>query len=241
MEQLKAEQISEANLVKLWLHSFELALSSGTEAGLREVLWKDVHWRDLMAFTWTITPHDTLETVIHDLVSCQAQVKARNFALSEDRTAPRRVMRHDLTSIEAFFSFETNVGRCTGLVRLVADHPQKAWVLATSLGELKGHEEPIDMRRPVGLALSRNFGGDNWTDIRAKTAAFAEREPAVLIVGAGQAGLAIAARLGLLGVDTLMIDMRARVGDIWRERYHSLALHNQAKLNHMPYLPWPPN
>ena len=35
--------------------------------------------------------------------------------------------------------------------------------------------------------------------------------------------------------------MRARVGDIWRERYHSLALHNQIKLNHMPYLPWPPN
>ena len=60
-------------------------------------------------------------------------------------------------------------------------------------------------------------------------------------MGAGQAGLAIAARLGLLGVDTLIVDKRARVGDIWRERYHSLALHNQVKLNHMPYLPWPPN
>ena len=241
MDQSKAGQISEANLVKRWLTSFESALSSGTEAALQEVLWKDVHWRDLMAFTWTITPHDTLEAVIHDFITCQRQVNARNFSLSEDRTAPRRVMRHGLASIEAFFSFETKVGRCTGIVRLVADHPEKAWVLATSLGELKGHEEPINMRRPAGSAFSRNFGGDNWTDIRAKTAAFADRDPAVLIVGAGQAGLAIAARLGLLGVDTLMIDMRDRVGDIWRERYHSLALHNQAKLNHMPYLPWPPN
>ena len=241
MDQSQAGQISEANLVKRWLTSFESALSSGTEAALQEVLWKDVHWRDLMAFTWTITPHDTLDAVIHDFITCQRQVNARNFSLSEDRTAPRRVMRHGLASIEAFFSFETKVGRCTGIVRLVADHPEKAWVLATSLGELKGHEEPINMRRPAGSAFSRNFGGDNWTDIRAKTAAFADRDPAVLIVGAGQAGLAIAARLGLLGVDTLMIDMRDRVGDIWRERYHSLALHNQAKLNHMPYLPWPPN
>ena len=241
MDQLQAGQISEANLVKRWLTSFESALSSGTEAALQEVLWKDVHWRDLMAFTWTITPHDTLDAVIHEFITCQRQVNARNFSLSEDRTAPRRVMRHGLASIEAFFSFETKVGQCTGIVRLVADHPEKAWVLATSLGELKGHEEPINMRRPAGSAFSRNFGGDNWTDIRAKTAAFADRDPAVLIVGAGQAGLAIAARLGLLGVDTLMIDMRNRVGDIWRERYHSLALHNQAKLNHMPYLPWPPN
>ena len=113
--------------------------------------------------------------------------------------------------------------------------------MATSLDELKGHEEPVDLRRPTGEAYSRNFGGDNWTDIRAKAAAFADRDPAVLIVGAGQAGLAIAARLGLLGVDTLLVDYRGRVGDIWRERYHSLALHNQVKLNHMPYLPWPPN
>ena len=241
MEHEEAGVISEADLVKRWLASFERALSSGTVAALREVLWSDVHWRDLMAFTWTITPHDTLDFTVTDFIRCQKEVNARNFTLSEERTAPRRVMRHGVASIEAFFAFETNAGRCTGIVRLVADHPEKAWVLATSLGELKGHEEPINMRRPVGLATSRNFGGDNWTDIRAKTAAFADRDPAVLIVGAGQAGLAIAARLGLLGVDTLMIDKRDRVGDIWRERYHSLALHNQAKLNHMPYLPWPPN
>ena len=63
----------------------------------------------------------------------------------------------------------------------------------------------------------------------------------MLIVGAGQAGLSIAARLRLLGVDTLVVDKLPRVGDVWRERYHSLALHNQINLNHLPYLPWPPS
>ncbi|MFO1143017.1 MAG: NAD(P)/FAD-dependent oxidoreductase [Amaricoccus sp.] len=208
---------------------------------MRKILWSDFHWRDLMAFTWTVTPHDDLEAGIESLVCHQAEVKARNFRLRENATPPRRVRRHGVDSIEAFITFETEIGRCTGLVRLVADEPEKAWVLATSLDELKGHEEPIYQNRPAGSAYSRNFGGDNWSDIRAKDITYADRDPAVLIVGAGQAGLAIAARLRLLGVDTLVVDMRARVGDIWRERYHSLALHNQVNLNHMPYIPWPPN
>ncbi len=224
-----------------WLAAFEAALTIGSEAALRRILWTEVHWRDLMAFTWTITPHDSLDAAVTGLLAAQPTIKASNFRFADHRTAPRRVMRHGVESIEAFFSFETATARCSGIVRLVADAPDKAWVIATSLDEMKGHEEPINMRRQAGSAFSRNFGGDNWTDIRAKKSSFTDREPAVLIVGAGQAGLAIAARLGLLGVDTLIVDKCERVGDIWRNRYHSLALHNQVKLNHMPYLPWPPN
>ncbi len=232
----------EAQAVINWLASFEAALASGSETALQRVLWaRALHWRDLMAFTWTITPHDTLDAAVSELVKAQPVIRARNFRLAEHRTAPRRVMRHGVSSIEAFFSFETETARCSGIVRLVADEPEKAWVIATQLDEVKGHEEPIGLRRPTGSAYSRTFGGDNWSDRRRKAQAYDDHDPAVLIVGAGQAGLAIAARLGLLGVDTLIVDMRDRVGDIWRERYHSLALHNQVKLNHMPYLPWPPN
>lgn len=233
---------SEEQAVIQWLAAFEAALAQGTPAALAAVLWEpETHWRDLMAFTWTITPHDTAAATIAGLVAAQPTIKARNFRLGENRTAPRRVMRHGVASIEAFFAFETETARCSGIVRLVADAPEKAWVLATQIDEIKGHEEPINMRRPAGSAYSRTFGGDNWSDNRRKAQEYADHDPTVLIVGAGQAGLAIAARLGLLGVDTLLVDMRDRVGDIWRERYHSLALHNQVKLNHMPYLPWPPN
>ncbi len=242
MNEIMVAARSEAQAVINWLASFEAALASGTEAALARVFWsREVHWRDLMAFTWTITPHDTLAATTADLLRTQPAIKARNFRLAEHRTAPRHVMRHGVPSIEAFFSFETETARCSGIVRLVVDDPEKAWVIATQLDELKGHEEPVGLRRPTGSAYSRTFGGDNWSDRRRKAQAYDDHDPAVLIVGAGQAGLAIAARLGLLGVDTLLVDMRDRVGDIWRERYHSLALHNQVKLNHMPYLPWPPN
>jgi len=60
-------------------------------------------------------------------------------------------------------------------------------------------------------------------------------------VGGGQAGLSIAARLTQLGVDTLIVDRHPRIGDNWRKRYHALTLHNQVHVNHLPYMPFPPN
>jgi thioredoxin reductase len=236
------EMVDEAQQVNRWLERFEQAMQDGTAAAIA-ALWAedDAHWRDSLALTWTIAPHDTPEAVIAGLVAAAGRFSPRNFRISPGRLPPRIAQRHERRVIEAFISFETNVGRASGLLRLLADDPDKAWVLATSLDEIKGSEEPVDKLRPAGSAYSRNFGGENWSDIRARTRSFEDREPTVVIVGAGQAGLAIAARLGLLGVDTLLVDQRERVGDIWRERYHSLALHNQVVLNHLPYLPWPPN
>ena len=143
--------------------------------------------------------------------------------------------------IEAIFAFETASGRGAGVVRLPAEAPSRAYVLLTSLEELKGFEEKVDARRPSGEAYSRNFGGDNWLDQRVKSQAYADREPAVLVIGAGQAGLAVAARLGRMDVDTLVVERHGRVGDNWRKRYHSLALHNQIHVNHLPYMPFPPS
>ncbi len=60
------------------------------------------------------------------------------------------------------------------------------------------------------------------------------------MVGGGQAGLCIAARLHQLGIDTLIVDRHERVGDNWRKRYHSLTLHNEVHVNHLPYMPFPP-
>ena len=62
----------------------------------------------------------------------------------------------------------------------------------------------------------------------------------MLVVGGGQAGLSIAARLTQLQIDTLVVDREARIGDNWRNRYHALVLHNQTHANHLPYMHFPP-
>ena len=93
---------------------------------------------------------------------------------------------------------------------------------------------------PARRAYSRDFRGPNWLDLRKAAAAYTDRDPTVLVVGGGQAGLSIAARLGQLGVDTLIVDRLPRIGDNWRKRYHALTLHNQVHVNHLPYMPFPP-
>ena len=107
--------------------------------------------------------------------------------------------------------------------------------------QITGFEETIGEARPTGEAYSRDFLGPNWLDQRQSAIAFADRNPAVLVVGGGQAGLSLAARLTQLNVDTLIVDREQRVGDNWRNRYHALTLHNQVHVNHLPYMPFPPN
>lgn len=231
----------DADHVSQWLSEFEAALQTSDRDVLATLFAEDCHWRDLLAFTWNITPHSGRTAIVDRLIEVQPQTRARNFGLASNRTPPRRVKRIGTEVIEAIFRFETEDGVGHGVVRLLASQPNKAWVLMTSLDELKGHEEPVYARRPGGSAYSRNFGGENWADRRKREQAFHDSEPTVLIVGAGQAGLSVAARLRLLGVAALVVDKLPRVGDVWRERYHSLALHNQLALNHMAYMPFPPS
>ena len=43
-----------------------------------------------------------------------------------------------------------------------------------------------------------------------------------------------------MGVNTLVIDQNASVGDNWRKRYHQLVLHDPVWYDHLPYLNFPP-
>lgn len=232
--------VSDEALVQQWLSSLEAALQTGNADAVASLFTPDdCHWRDLFAFTWHITPHRGAREIGAALVAGQAVVRARGFALARNRTAPRRMQRAGNTVIEAIFSFETEAGRGYGVVRLPAGNPGQAFQMMTSLHELKGFEEHLGLNRRTGSTYSRNFGGLNWKDQRLKAQRYEDREPVVLIVGGGQAGLTAAARLVQLGVDTLVIDRHERIGDCWRKRYHSLALHNYTDINHMPYMPFP--
>jgi len=231
---------SEAQLVEQWLDRLDAALLGESKASVAALFADDGHWRDLFAFTWSITPRQGAEEIASLMVAKQPATQARGFAIAQGRTPPRRVQRAGVDIIEGIFQFETQLGRGFGVVRLLAAEPSKAFQVMTSLHELKGFEERVGKRRPTGEAYSRNFGGTNWKDQRIASQEYADREPVVLVVGGGQAGLSIAATLGRIGVDTLVVDKFERVGDCWRQRYHSLALHNDTSFNHLPYMPFPP-
>jgi len=116
------------------------------------------------------------------------------------------------------FRFTTRTGRGIGHLRL---REGRAWTLLTALRELKGHEEPAGPRRVHYVQPGADEGRY------------------VVIVGGGQAGIALGARLKRLGVPALIVEKNARAGDSWRKRYESLCLHDPVWYDHLPYMPFP--
>jgi cation diffusion facilitator CzcD-associated flavoprotein CzcO len=233
-----------ATIAQRWLEQLEAALASGDRSRLARLFQAECYWRDVLALTWDIRTIRGSDAVVPELSVHATRARPTGFKLDLDRTPPRHVTRAGTDALEAVFNFETAQGRGSGILRLRPDGDDasavKAWTLLTALDELKGHEERLGRARAPGKTYARDFRGPNWLDQRNAAAEYADRDPTVLVVGGGQAGLSIAARLTQLGVDTLIVDREPRIGDNWRKRYHALVLHNQVHVNHLPYMPFPP-
>src|SRR5256885_11596913 len=228
-----------------WLAAFENALAAPDDGALKKLFHPDSYGRAALALSWTLQPINGRDAILKTLTAQAASAAPTGFAIDPDRAPPRKVTRAGTDCIEAIFKFEIRTGRGDGIIRLIGDADDgnrlKAWTLLTALQELKGFEEQLGAARPRGNAYSRDFRGPNWLDLRKASNDYADRDPTVLVIGGGQSGLCIAARLKQLNVDTLIVDRWPRIGDNWRKRYHALTLHNQVQVNHLPYMLFPPS
>jgi putative flavoprotein involved in K+ transport len=210
-----------------WLSRFEDALTEGDSAAAAELFAEDGFWRDLVSFTWNIKTVEGPAGVKDMLDHTVGQVKPRAFRATEPPAEAEGVT-------EAWIEFETEVGRGTGHLRL---RDGKAWTLLTSLSELKGHEES----RPQGVDHGAEPDRETWLENREREAAELgyETQPYVVIIGGGQGGIALGARLRQLRVPTIIVERNARPGDSWRKRYKSLCLHDPVWYDHLPYIKFP--
>ena len=226
-----------------WLSGLNAALQTNDARRLGALFRPDCDWRDIVALTWTIETVSDRDPVARRLLEAAAATGARDFAVDPERHPPRDVERAGEECIEAILKFETKVGRGAGILRLKRSDCRTgaalAWTLLTSLEELKGYEEETILENAEEPAFERDFHGPNWLDRRRRASTYEDREPDVLIVGGGHAGITAAARLKGLGIEALVVDRMERIGDNWRKRYHGLKLHNQKHSNHFPYLPFP--
>ena len=133
---------AERVVVEQWLTKFNEALQVSDPQAVAALFADDCHWRDLFAFTWSITPTQGAEAIASLLLAKQATVKAHGFQIAPNRTAPRHTKRAGLDLIEAIFYYETKIGRGFGVLRLLASAPGKAFQLMTNLHELMqiGHQ-----------------------------------------------------------------------------------------------------
>ena len=217
--------------VDQWLSRFEDALTEGDSSAAAQLFADDGFWRDLVSFTWNIKTVEGPAGVKDMLDRTLGHVKPRGFRTTEPPAEAEGVT-------EAWIEFETEVGRGHGHLRL---RDGKAWTLLTTLDELKGHEQAGPGRRPKGVEHGADPERETWLESREREAAELgyETQPYVVIVGGGQGGIALGARLRQLRVPTIIVERNARPGDSWRNRYKSLCLHDPVWYDHLPYIKFP--
>ena len=217
------------------LDDLEAGLASRNSAAVANLFEEAGYWRDLVSFTWNIKTMEGRAQIAAMLDSQLPSIRPHGFVVT-----PGEAATDGGGFVQAWIDFETETGRGHGHVRI---RDGKIWTLLTTLVELKGYEEPRGAKRPLGVAHHVEPGRQNWAEARAAEAAALGHttQPEVLILGGGQGGIALGARLRQLGVPTIIIEKNERPGDSWRKRYKSLCLHDPVWYDHLPYIPFPEN
>ena len=217
------------------LESLEAALKRGDTQAAVDLFQPECYWRDLVAFTWNIKTLEGREQIAAMLDAQLGAIKPSKLRLADGEPATET---DGVT--QGWITFETGVARGNGFIRLKEG---RIWTLLTTMAELKGHEEPKGFRRPMGAEHGARRDRTSWKERREAEldALGVSEQPYCLIVGGGQGGIGLGARLRQLGVPTIIVDKNERPGDAWRKRYKTLCLHDPVWYDHMPYLPFPDN
>ena len=215
------------------LDALDKALSAAEVDRAVDLFQDDGYWRDLVTFTWNIKTMEGKEQIRAMLKARLADTRPSNWKIAEGEDASEA---DGIT--ESWIQFETAVARGFGHLRLkdgrildVADDDERtqgarraAWLRPSDGGETR-------RRTPSKNVEGRTRGGIAELGF--------SRQPYCVIVGGGQGGIALAARLRQLNVPTIIVEKNEKPGDSWRKRYKSLCLHDPVWYDHLPYLPFP--
>jgi putative flavoprotein involved in K+ transport len=214
-----------------WLAQFSAAVERRDATEAAALFANDGYWRDLLTFTWNIKTTEGRAAIEDMLQATLASARPSGWTITGTPTG-------DANGVEAWFAFETPVARGEGVLRLRGG---LCHILFTAMKELKGFEEQRGFTRPTGVRHQADPHRVTWQDARRREqeALGYTEQPYVVVIGGGQGGMALGARLKQLNVPTLIIDKLDRPGDAWRQRYRTLVLHDPVWFDHLPYLPFP--
>jgi len=214
-----------------WLEQFSTALDKGDSKAVADLFDAEGFWRDFVTFTWNLKTMEGRDEIIDMLDATLTHVKPGNWQLTGEATEADGIT-------EGWLTFETSVATGEAHIRL---NDKGCWTLLTTMKSLKGHEEPSGRNREMGVAHGADSDRKTWLESRADEEASLgyDTQPYCVIIGGGQGGIGLGARLRRLGVPTIIIEKNERAGDSWRNRYKSLCLHDPVWYDHLPYLKFP--
>ncbi|KAI9066767.1 FAD/NAD-P-binding domain-containing protein [Trametes sanguinea] len=226
-----------------WTARLSSALQAADAAGTGDLFLPHGWMRDLLVFGWDIRALEGKAKVQAYLQDTLQDAQVTDFNLSDDIHLPSQVSyipQIQAIDVELAFTFECRKGHGHGYARLLPDTDGafKALSVMMMLYDIAGHEESRT------LPLRDDLTGVPGRNMQKELAAWVdevETNPHVLIVGAGQTGLQLAARMKAMQIPTLVIERSARIGDHWRRRYPTLTLHTIKRHHTLLYQPYPTN
>jgi putative flavoprotein involved in K+ transport len=216
-----------------WIAAFSEALDARDAASAAALFGDECFWRDLAAFTWNVKTMEGRDEIEAMLAAQLDSVGPTAWRVEGEPTFAGGVL-------EAWIKFETRLARGRSILRL---KDGRAWTLLTAIEELKGFEERKGPTRPMGAQHGVYRREETWLEAKGAEEEALEtgRQPYCVVIGGGQGGIALGARLKQLNVPTIILEKNARPGDSWRNRYRSLVLHDPVWYDHLPYIPFPEN
>ncbi|CAG7915956.1 unnamed protein product [Penicillium olsonii] len=187
-------------------------------------------WRDKLSFTWDFRTFNFRDAILKAATDLLSQTKARNFELLAPAPSISRPYP-DFSQLQFVVSFETELVTASAVINAVLT--QDGWKIYTMHTVAESLKQFPEQAAPDGHMT----GITSWESQRAE--AINTVDPEVLIIGGGQNGLAMAARLKVLGMDNLIIERSDEVGDIWKKRYEYLSLHFPHWPDALPYFKYP--
>jgi hypothetical protein len=178
------------HIAETWVESFNKVLNSPELATIPELFLEESYWRDQLCLSWDFHTLRGPENIVSLLKQSKNDCRIKSLALDKSsklRSPTASVIDADgkVHTVQAFLNVETDIGRGSGIVRLVQEHSTwKVFTLYTFLRELTDHEELVGKKRPNGVAHGEHLSRKNWLDRRKAEENIEDgQEPTVLIVG----------------------------------------------------------
>ncbi|KAJ4397786.1 hypothetical protein N0V93_002023 [Gnomoniopsis smithogilvyi] len=170
------------------------------------------YWRDLLALTWHLRTFNDAPSIAPALLHLTQQRGWRGSFTVDSKSVKDVTVSPVLRWIDGTFSFETGspAAKCAGRVVLlpIEGGEWKIWALSTWVESLESASEDEGRLRAPGRALDEDVV-----------------ETEVFVLGGGNAGIILSARLKALGVDSVIVDRNPQPGDNWALRYDCLRFH----------------
>ena len=212
-------------------------------------------WRDAFGLTGTLRTFYTAKSIIKAWKTTATSRQVSNISIIPGSVELRLFGPDGTGWVDAGFTFQCNSGPrtdCSGGISIVPDSQGewKIWMIRTVLEQLTDcpsvdHLAPTsDGDREITGALqaapSANGQHVNGTvlgtdsNLDDDTGDAKASSTTVLIIGCGQAGLALSSRLLALKVPHLLVDRHPTIGSCWSTRYTSAKLHTVREYSHLP-------